>query len=639
MSEARVQFYDFGEFRFDVINNQLLRGEDPVEITQKTLEVLRFLIENRGITVRKGHLLESLWQGVFVEEKTLMQHIYLLRKVFKENGSGEVFIKTVSGNGYSFVADVGETPFEPHATNGRLSNGNGTAADTFADHDIARQRDASTQSFFSKGLKFAAIIALVALVSLGLLLAGGGLPGAAPAKLTSVAVLPFQQIGGEKDDKLGLGVADILITKIGGFDELFVTPTSSIIRYANTENVDLFEIGEKLGVESVIDGTIQRDGDIVRVTIRVYDVKGKRQMWSQTFDERYSDVFTLQDKIGDQISREFSLKIRGESGAATVAQYSRNPEANEAYSKGLFNWNHRYREGLDNAARYFQAAIDADPDFALAYAYLSDTYMLMDHYKTSDMPSESLIARAEAAAVKALVLSPNNSEALTALAFVRTREGKTEESIELLQRAIAARSNNATARQRLAWLLPLTDDIENAVAEMRLAQRLDPESPSINTALAQMLNFSRRPAEGVVYAERSLAIAAMSVKTLLVLAASYEQMGEYSKALELIENALKVERDEPYALFAKSRVLARSGHGAGAEEVFNQLLARDLSPEFRYPTAVGYMALGDTKNAMKWLDLVTQNENKSNLDVYNLKYDHNLDEIRKTAEFKRSTGE
>lgn len=322
MKEKEIRFYDFSEYRLDVINKQLLRDEQPIEITNKSLKVLQFLIENRGDVLKKEHLIDALWNGAYVEEKTLMQHIYMLRKALKQNGDNETYIKTISKNGYSFVAEVEEIFIESSEINEEVSENQNESLET-DNNTKSEEKEASKtdttisnkkvgrKPIFSKAFAYVTAASLVFLSSIIFAYSSfqSSNGNSDSQEIKSIAVLPFQQFGDGKKERLGLIVADTLISEIGKFNQLSVAPTSSITHYFGKDSQNVYKIGEKLNVDAVVKGTIQTDGNRYRVAVRLYNVKDRKQIWAETFDERYFNKFAMQDKISEQISKGITQNI------------------------------------------------------------------------------------------------------------------------------------------------------------------------------------------------------------------------------------------------------------------------------------------------------------------------------------------
>lgn len=330
MPESKIKSYQFGDFVLEVENCRLLKADTPVSLTHKSFEVLLFLLENRGKILKKEELLDHLWEGNYVEEANLTQHIYMLRKVLKQTEASEVFIETIPKNGYRFAAEVRESLETPDFFQSRenfYKNNGGTSqngahelksGDTDFDKNFQTVRSGefkryrekrgapgkNAENYLRKKILFAGGFLFAAVFILSAVYVSYFLPNSRAAAPRTVAVLPFEQIGRERDEKLGIGIADILIARLANIEELTVRPTSSVLRFAEGDKSDLFEIGDELDARFVIAGTIQKEENLVRVTAQFYSVEDKRQIWILKFDEPATDVFSLQDKISEKIARK-----------------------------------------------------------------------------------------------------------------------------------------------------------------------------------------------------------------------------------------------------------------------------------------------------------------------------------------------
>ncbi|MEZ5426593.1 MAG: winged helix-turn-helix domain-containing protein [Pyrinomonadaceae bacterium] len=645
MTEDKIHCFDFGEYRLDITNNLLLKNKTPVSITQRSFEILRLLIENRGRIVKKDELLDSLWEEDFVEESTLTQHIYMLRKILRQSDESDQYIETIPKNGYRFVAEVKERFFDklPIRSSGRNQS--------LKEVHLRNGRPERTGGAFSP------------VARVGNWLAGGGkrslsyLPGVAAvsfififlaagffyfsrradlqrtdaAKINSIVVLPFQQIGGEKDEKLGLGTADVLISKLGKFEGFTVLPTTAIIRYADERNGDLIEIGNKLKVDAVLTGTIQRDDDLVRVTVQLYDVGQKSLLWSEKFDESYSDIFSLQDKISEQVSDKLSLKLRGNEFVASYTRYTENTEAYQAYSMGLFYWSKHTSHGFKEAIGHFQRAIEKDPGFALAYAHLADTYAHFNHISDIISPEDS-IRKARSLAEKALEIDPQCAEAMASLALTYVSGNQQSKAYQLLRRSLEINPNNANAHQRMAWLYANRGELEKSIVEMGLAHDLDRESTYITLSLAELLNLARRPDEAMAYTRTVLEDQPNSPFAKWRMAQSLEQKGEFKEAIKNLEDVLGEGREPPVLMLTLSRIYAKNHQPEKARSIIDRMISEGKVKDAKSLVSYVYASLGDTDKALKWLK-----ESGIGKDVescYILRFDPNLDPLREKPEFQ-----
>lgn len=647
MSEEKAVFYDFGEFRLDVLNCRLLKNGVPVQITHKSFEILHELIEKRDRMLKKEELLNKIWSDCYVEEATLTQHIYMLRKVLQQNGN--IYIETIPKNGYRFAAQVREilpeteNPGEPESAGQNefiqqeQKNSPPTAefitglekGETLkfqSDEPVfSKQNPAKKQKF----LLFSGFCVVAVLTGLFFYLRGVNSPPEADSReIKSIAVLPFKHIAEKRDEKLGLGMADVLITKLGKAQNLEVLPTSAIIRYAELDGYELTEVGKNLGVDAVLTGTIQHDEDVIRVTVQFYNVSAQSFLWSEKFDEKITNIFSLQDSISERVSKELALRINIDSDSADSDKYTKNIEAHQAYSMGLFHWNSRTEEGLKKAVLHFQNTIKFDPNFALGYAYLADTLALIAYYEM-DSKEETLL-KARAAAQKALEIDPNNSEAMTALATINTGENRVEESFDLLKRAIEVKPNNVAARQRIAWMYAHNNNLEKALEEMKTAQNLDPQARATNIALAQLLNVARRPDESVAFSKRVLELNPKDETAKLRLAESFEQKRNFEEAERLIREILRDNQDSPDAFAALSRVLAKKGDKNDALEIVKKISDGKNADDFNYEIGMVYTVLGEKEKAV---NLLKKSADSGGFIKLFLRNDYNLDSLRQDAEF------
>jgi DNA-binding winged helix-turn-helix (wHTH) protein/TolB-like protein/Tfp pilus assembly protein PilF len=650
MSENNTNCYEFDDYRLDVTNFQLLENGEPISLTQKSFELLHYLVEHRGKILKKEELLDSLWEGNYVEEANLTQHIYMLRKALKQQERKKIFIETIPKNGYRFLADVREfdedcahisrnghasthttdEPYPIHSYRSGYLDENVNAAGFEAPGTTEKARISEQTGLSNRTLAVISVLSLILIpaavyfyyVNFTKVTPGG-------AKHRSIAVLPFTQINGEKDEKLGIGIADVLIARLANIEEITVSPTTSILRFADVENPDLAEIGRKLDVEYVIAGVIQKENETVRVTTQLYDVSEKRQVWTQTIDERYSDIFTLQDRISEKVAQKISMGLDIGSSALPYRQYTKNIEAYQAYSMGLSYWTMHTRSGFENAIREFQKATERDPKFVLAYAYLADSYGHTSHIAHLLKPEEAR-AEGEAAAKRALALDPNCAEALAALALIYANQGKQTEAFGLMQRSIGLKPNDAHARHRIAWMYANQGRIERSVDEMRIAQKLDPQSVYINVFLGEMLNYAGKPDEAIVYFEKALEIKPNAVEANWNIARSLEQKGLYAEAEKELQKIRPELADNPELLLAISRLLARNDRPGEARKLLASVTRNTENDSHHFLIAQVLLALGENESALARLEKFIERVGDN---IYVVKYEPNLAPIRNNPKF------
>jgi len=585
MNTAQSSF-EFGPFRLDLSERLLVRNGKAVQLSPKVFETLAFLVENRGHVLEKDELIKRLWPDTFVEESSLAQNIFQLRRALNGGGSSRKYIETVPKRGYRFSADVREIM---RGENGALSayslNGNFLAED-------------------ETGLA-----------------------------VKSLAVLPFKSLepSGKAEEYLGLGMADATIIKLTGLRQLLVVPTSTILKYAGRKN-GVEAVVRKLGVDTILEGTIQRDNERVRVTVQLISLNEGKTLWSGKFDEQFTDIFTLQDSISEQVARALALRLTGAERRHLRKRYTENTEAYQAYLMGLFFWNKKSKEGLGKAVEYFQQAIEKDSGYALAYAGLADSYFWMAYNDFDALNREEYFEKSRSNALRALELDPFVAEAHAALATVKVKHDKDTIGAESsFERALAANPNCAMAHSRYTYFLAAMGRLGESLQKVRRAQELDPLSPDANASLAYILYFTRDYDEAIRYSERALALEPNFQDGLLLLGLSYEQKGLVDKAILQFSKAKEANADSTEPSELLGHVLATAGQGAGARTILSEL--QSSAKRFSvHPYNVGliHAALGQREQAFEWLAKPYLNWTERER---MLRFDPRMDHLREDSRF------
>lgn len=585
MNRRALHFYEFGTFRLNVTERLLYRGAEVVPLTPKVFDLLLVLVENTGHVLEKSSLMEHLWPDSFVEESSLTQNISLLRRALAD-GDGS-YIETIPKRGYRFVAEVKEINAAdlPNHSDAVVPSHNGadlTAATT--------NRRVTTYV-----AAFTGCLVLVALI--GFVYRTRRAENFAPK---SVAVLPFKTIGADKEDLLGLGMADALIIKLSRLEQLTVLPTSSVFRFT-TRDRSVIEIGRELGVESVLDGTLQRDGDWVRVTAQLIRLSDGKTVWSGKFDERYNSIFTLQDSISDQLSASLRPRMSGDPKTAP-AHPTENTEAYENYLTGLYFWNRRTKENLPKAITYLEQAVQKDPNFAEAQAILADCYYLSFQEEYSISAPDEALRRADASATLALQLDENLAEAHTVKAGLKVARRNFDEAGRDFQRALELKPNYAVAHVRYAYFLFFNMRLNDAVYHMRQAQKLDPVSSVTNGALGGMLYNARDFDNSIAYSKRALELEPGAIAARVNLGEAYLQKRMFKEAHEMFDQLQNMHPH--YAVWEKAFAYALEGRRVEAERMLaeaEKLSKRRIHVNF----AIVYGAIGDLDQAFAELDQAT----------------------------------
>ncbi|MEP6911706.1 MAG: winged helix-turn-helix domain-containing protein [bacterium] len=516
MRNSIKHFYEFGPFRLDLEKHRLLRAGEAVPLPPKAIEALLVLVRNPGKMLEREALMQAVWSDTFVEDANLTVAISHLRKALGQNGETVEYIETIPRVGYRFVADVRETSEEPVP----LIIEKRTLSRTVIEEEVLQdepQTKTSTEAILGRPSAAeirpvslsrnatASLIAVAALFALGLgavLYFRSGdrktnvLAGATPLAIRSIAVMPPKPLSPEADNaSLSLGIADALITRLGAIRKVVVRPTSSVSKYVDS-NQDPVAAGRALGVDAVLDGSFQRVGGRVRVTLRLLEVGSGTQLWAGNFEEADTDLFKLQDSISQQVAEALSPNLSRDEKALLTKRQTQNSEAYAAYLKGNYFWNKRGIE-VPKGIEYFRKAIDLDPNFAQAYVGLAKVYATSTPHQVE----------AEALVEKALQLDNTLSEAHATQGFLRMfHRWDWAGASQALDRAIELDPNSSMAHHWKGVYLSLLGRLDEAKAEMQRALELDPLSLIIMSDIGQLYYFAREYDQAIEYCNRALTL-------------------------------------------------------------------------------------------------------------------------------------
>jgi DNA-binding winged helix-turn-helix (wHTH) protein/tetratricopeptide (TPR) repeat protein len=487
---------EFGRCRLDVEKKLLWAADEPVPLPLKAVELLCLLVENRGAVVTKDEIWRAVWNDAFVEETNLTHNIYLLRRAFKDLGEDHL-IKTIPRRGYRFTGEVREIPtsdviLERHARTTTTIEFQETTAKNDASGVEASSAKATRLSRSSVVL-LSVTIPVLTFFGFWMYVAGST---TADTPVHSLAILPFNRLNAAKpNDHLGVGMADALITRMGRIKSLVVRPTSSIISFEGS-NADSLSIARRLKVDAVMEGTLFESGGKRRATLRLLRVADGRTIWSGEFEDTTGDDLAFERAISVKAADALAVDIGSEEQLANSRMYSSDPDAYRLYLKGRYEWNKRSWDGMANAEKDFRAAIEKDPNFALAYVGLADRLA---------MTSEA--SEAYAMVEHALELDPDLAEAKATAGFIETfHRWNWAEAENDFQRSIALNPNYATAHQWYGNFLAIRGRTDEAIIEMQKAIDIDPTSPNFLADLGQTYYFRRDYETARAYCQKALEI-------------------------------------------------------------------------------------------------------------------------------------
>lgn len=618
MNMRQGQIFEFGGFQLDVEKRLLKRSDsETVALTPKVFETLLYLVENKGRVIEKDELMSAIWPDTVVEENNLSQNISILRRALGENRGEHRFIATIPGRGFKFVADV-QTQEE--------------AKDSLESDELSisnspeREDRGSGKDLAVRRRMLISVVALLTVITV----AGSAVyywrSSSANTKITSIAVLPFKPIVAEgRDEALELGMADTLIARLGGSREITVRPLSSVRRFGSLEQ-DPQLAGRVLAVDAVLDGSIQRFGDKIRVNVRLLRTANGAPLWNGTFDERFSDIFAVQDAIAQKVNAALALSLNGRGTTAGT----KNTEAYRLYLHGRYHVGKvtppEIRRGID----FFKRAIDADPTYALAYAAMAQAFASLPI--TSDVPPNDAFPQAKAAAQRALEIDPNLSEARVVLGLVEFWfEWDWTNSETELKNAIAIDPNNADAHRFYAVLLTALGRSDESLREIETARQLDPLSLIFNALKAQSLFFAGRDAEAIEQANKTLEIEPDFWVARIMLARAYIRQNEFDSAIKEAEKAAASSGGNSEAASLTGYAMARSGRRDEAASILKDLETNSNQRYVpSYNIAMIYNGLGDRLNALLYLRKALSERDAR---IILLKVEPKWDEVRSEPQF------
>jgi DNA-binding winged helix-turn-helix (wHTH) protein/TolB-like protein/Flp pilus assembly protein TadD len=614
MSEEKRTIYRFGEFTVDPRRRVMLREGQAVQLASKPFDLLLALLESEGRELSKDELMSRIWTDQIVEDANLTVTMAQLRKVLGEKASDRRFIVTIPGRGYRFVGDLRRE--EPSVDGYPASSQIVTEAEkatALADEEARPAALAETLAPASapKGAGARANPALVALTCGGVLLAIGitvyyfwikRAPSNVTPPINSIAVLPFKPLLAQsRDESLEMGMADTLIARLSNIREINVRPISSVRKYTALEQ-DPIAAGREQRVDAVLDGQIQKAADKVRVTVRLLRVADGTPMWSSQFDEKMSDIFTVQDSISERVAAALAVRLTNDEQRGLTKRHTEDPEAYQDYLKGRYQLNRLTDDGFLKGRDYFQQAIDKDPNYALAYAALAEAYNALGDFDA--LASKDAFPRAREAAEKALQLDESLAEAHSALAGVKFYFDWDFAGAEReFQRALAINPGYSDARKTNAYYLVAMSRFEEALREMNRALELDPISLEKTAAIGEVLYDQRQYNQAIEQYRRALEIDANSGFTHWALGRAFLAQGKYSEAIAEFQTSIPLSGDSPDEPAELARAYALSGKRDDALKIIEEL-KRFSEHKHVAPTVIAaiYGALGDKTQAFVFLD-------------------------------------
>ncbi len=579
MSSAKLRFRDY---QLDPDGFELCRAGHRLRLERKPMELLILLAENQGHLVKREEIIEKIWgkDFFFDAENGINNAIRKIRSALNDNAEHPLFVETSLGKGYRFIAPV-ERVLEP-------------ASSLATEPSATRRRP--------KALRWrrASVLALglAALVAAAFALNLAGIRNRVFARGTppihSIAVLPLENLSGNPDEQyFADGMTDELTTVLAKIGSLRVISRTSSMQYRNSHK-PLAQIANELNVEAVMEGSVTRSSDRVRITAQLVDARNDRHLWAETYDRDIRDILALQSDVASAIAKQVQAQITPAETAKLSTARQTDPDAYQLYLQGLYYWDKGTEQGATNSREYFQKAIEKDPGFARAWVGLAFAFNLLGDY-----------AHGKEAARKALSLDDTIGRGHAAFAFATWRaDWDWSVAQSEFKRAIELDPNDAHAHHGYAGYLSALRRFDEANSEMQRALELDPLAVLANTNLGSIYWSSHDFERAIQQLNKALEIDPNFPDAYFDLGLVYESLGKYDKALAEFERyrTLSAKKNLLMANAALAHLYAVQSRRADALRLLEEVKATHKRGDLlSYSIALVYVGLGDKDRAFQWL--------------------------------------
>ena len=574
-----------GGLRIDFSRYELTMNGRRIRLERQPMDLLILFVHKKGQLVSREEIIETLWgKGVFVDvDRGINSAVRKIRSALGDDPAQPHYLETIVGKGYRFIGEIEITGAPaPPVSAPTLEFATAPAAPT--------KRPRRTRR-----LLLAASLAVLIVAGFWAWFRWAGKSSVSGFEMHSIAVLPLANLSGDpRQDYFADGMTEELTTDLGKISSLKVISRTSAEKYRGSRK-SAPQIAQELKVEAIVEGSILRQGNRVRITTQLIDAVHDKHLWAESYERDLGDALAVQSTVALEIARQVRARLSSSEQQRLGQHGPVNPEAYDAYLRGRYSHTTQSPEALKDGLPAFQRAIELDPTYAPAYAGLADTYSLLANYGVL-APNEAF-PQAEAAARKALDLDPSSSEAHTALAYPEHHYTWNWEAAELdYKTAISLAPSNANARLRYAELLSSLGRHDEAIAEMHHALDLDPLSLVYANNLGRFLYHARRYDEAIDVLTKTLAVDPGRTYAHVHLAMSYDEKHMYPEALDEFRHAFG---DKPSLGLA--RLYARSGNLPRARQMADLLRLRAGDSDWFFLGGV-YAAIGDKDRAFACLD-------------------------------------
>src|ERR1700735_1507253 len=561
----------FGTYEVSLQSGEVRISGLKIRVQPQPMKLLKILLERPREVVTREELRSRVWPGESFGDfdQALNIAVGKLRSALGDSAENPRFIETLPKRGYRFIADVSVVDVDARPKRPESSAGDLPGLQEKKTEPAHKLQNAESAVVPQPRLWSArrVIVGLALVVSLPILALwffhsdSRATPG-----IQSLAVLPLDNLSGDASQNyFADGMTDELITDLAQISALRVISRTSVMVYKGAHE-PLPQIARELNVDAVVEGTVLRSGDRVRITAQLIEASSDKHLWAESYEGELRDTLALQSKVARAIADQIQIKLNPQERAALKNVKAVDPQAYESYLKGRYFWNKRTADGLKVAQAYFDQAIEEDPNYAEAYSGLADTYALLGDWQYAVMTPREALPKAKAAAIKALELDDSLGEAHNSLAFCLDGfDWDLDAGGKEFQRAIELSPSYATAHHWYAWHLSLLGQYDEAIAEMKKAENLDPLSLIINADLAELLVLAHSTDESIEQSRKTIAMDPNFALAHNQLAQAYLQKGMNAEAVGELQKALELSPGSPTIMANLARAYVASGNRAEAE--------------------------------------------------------------------------
>ena len=594
----------FGTYEVSLQSGEVRKAGLKIRVQQQPMKLLEILLERPREVVTREELRSRVWPSESLGDfdQALNIAVGKLRSALGDSAENPRFIETLPKLGYRFIAEV--SVVDAYARSKKPES----VAEDLPATEPAHKLQVAGSAVVPQRWRWTTrrvIVALALVVSLPILAVLLIQPRSRPPRgIHSLAVLPLENLSGDASQNyFADGMTDELITDLAQISALRVISRTSVMVYKGARE-PLPQIARELNVDAVVEGTVLRSGDQVRITAQLIEASTDKHLWSQSYEGELRDTLALQNRVASAIADQIRINLTPQEQAALKSAKAVNPEAYQSYLKGRYFWNKRTADGLKAALAYFNQAIEEDPKYAKAYSGLADTYALLGDWQYRVMSTKEALPKAKAAAIKALELDSSLSEAHTSLGYsLRAFDWDFDSAGKEFQRAIEINPGYATAHHWNAMNLGLLGRPKEALVEMRKAENLDPLSLIINADLAEFLLLTHSYDESVKQSRKIIEMDS-------TFAIGHKQLGDAyllkqmdKEAVAELQMAVRLSGGSPICIADLARAYVASGKMNEAVKLLSDLKKGSNAGLANAPQiAMIYASMGDNDQAMHWLE-------------------------------------